>query len=67
VALRRTSPIRERYQVEILAESFNVANKLCFFAPGTAIGTSAAGQIQLNISSQANTPRTFQFVGRLTF
>jgi hypothetical protein len=67
VALLRTVPIRERYRLEIRAESFNVTNKPCFGAPGTTIGTSAAGQIQSTIASQANTPRIFQFVARLTF
>jgi hypothetical protein len=67
VAFRRTFAIRERYRLEMRAESFNVTNKPRFGAPGTVIGTSTAGQIQSMISSQANTPRIFQFGARLTF
>jgi hypothetical protein len=67
VALRRIIPIRERYRLEMRAECFNIANHPRFGAPGTVIGTSAAGQIQSMITSQANTPRIFQFVARLSF
>jgi hypothetical protein len=67
VAVRRTIRIRERYGLELRIESFNLTNHPRFNPPGTVIGTSSAGQIQAAVSSQGNTPRTFQFAARMTF
>jgi hypothetical protein len=66
-ALRRTIRIHERYGLELRGEAFNLTNHVRFTAPGTAIGTTTAGQIQATVGSQANQPRTIQLAMRFTF
>ena len=67
VALRRDIRFHERYGLEIRGEVFNIANHIRFTAPGTAIGTGTAGQIQATVGSQQNQPRTIQLAMRFTF
>jgi hypothetical protein len=66
-ALRRTIRFHERYGLEIRGEVFNLTNHIRFTAPGTAIGTGTAGEIQATVGSQQNQPRTIQLAMRFTF
>jgi hypothetical protein len=73
LSLRRSFPIHERLNFTFEASAFNVDGHVDFGAPnatfsGTAgepgvLGTSAFG----TVTSQANSPRDFQFSGRFAF
>jgi hypothetical protein len=73
LSLRRSFPIYERLNFTFEASAFNIDGHVDFGAPnqsfsGTAgqpgvLGTSAFG----TVTSQSNSPRDFQFSGRLAF
>lgn len=62
LALERHFAVRERYDINFRAETFNTFNRANFGDPGTNIGTSAAGVIG---SSAA--PRVMQLALKLRF
>ena len=62
-SLFKIIPIRERFRVQIRAESFNVFNHTNFALPNATIGTAAAGFISGTVSS----PRQNQFAMKLVF
>jgi hypothetical protein len=63
ISIRREFPIRERVRLALQADMFNLTNSVAFAAPGTNIDSANFGQV----ISQANLPRKFQLVGRITF
>lgn len=56
-------PVTERIRMQFRTEFFNIANRVQFGNPGTAIGNPTFGQI----TSQLNLPRLVQFALRLNF
>jgi hypothetical protein len=62
-ALGKSTLIMERVKVQFRAEVFNIANRVQFSAPGTALGTSQFGVV----SAQRNQPRLIQLSLRLSF
>jgi len=62
-ALFKRTPIRERFNLELRAEIFNLFNRVQFGAPNTSIGSAQQGQI----TTQVNEPRLLQLAGRVTF
>jgi hypothetical protein len=63
VSLFKNTRIRERYQLQFRAESFNTFNRVQFGVPNTSINSTAFGVI----SSQQNSPRNLQMALRLLF
>jgi hypothetical protein len=63
VSVFKAIPINERFRMQFRTEFFNIANRVQFGAPGTAIGNPTFGII----SSQLNQPRLVQFALRLNF
>lgn len=63
LSLGKSTPITERVNLQFRAESFNLANRVMFSAPGNVFGTSQFGVV----SAQRNQPRLIQLSGRLNF
>jgi hypothetical protein len=63
MSLFKNTRIRERFQVQFRAESFNTFNRVQFGVPNTSINSTAFGVI----SSQQNSPRNLQLGLRLLF
>ncbi|HEX4750192.1 MAG TPA: TonB-dependent receptor [Bryobacteraceae bacterium] len=63
ISIRREFPLHERVRLALQADMFNMTNSVAFAAPGTNIDSANFGQV----TSQANLPRKFQLVGRITF
>jgi len=63
LSLFKNFVIREKFQVQFRAESFNFTNTPTFAAPGTTLGSSNFGLI----SSQANSPRNVQLAMKIIF
>ena len=61
----KTFPIRDRYNLEFRAESFNLTNTANFATPNASLGGSNFGAI--TSLSTAYQPRQFQFALKLTF
>jgi hypothetical protein len=55
--------IGEKARFQLRAEAYNIVNHPVFGSPNTQVNNSLFGVI----NSQANRPRTMQFMGRLTF
>jgi hypothetical protein len=63
ISIRREFPLHERVRLALQADMFNMTNSVDFAAPGVNIDSANFGQV----TSQANLPRKFQIVGRITF
>jgi hypothetical protein len=63
MSLFKNTRIRERFQLQFRAESFNTFNRVQFGVPNTNINSTAFGVI----SSQQNSPRNLQLGMRLLF
>jgi hypothetical protein len=63
LSLSRDIKLKEFLTLRLVADAFNAFNRVQFTAPNIAINSSAFGQI----GSQYNTPREFQFDGKLIF
>ena len=61
-SVNRTIPIRERLQLQLRGEAFNLTNTPAFGNPGSALGSSTFGVI-----SSAGLPRNIQVAVKLTF
>jgi hypothetical protein len=61
--LRRDFPIWEGIRFAFQADVFNLLNRPYFGAPNTSITSTSYG----TYTSQANNPRKYQFIGRITF
>jgi hypothetical protein len=61
--LFKTIPIKERFNLEFHAETFNLANRVQFSPPGTTLGTGQFGVV----TAQLNQPRLYQFSLRANF
>ena len=62
-SLVKQTPLTERFNLELRAESFNLYNAMIMGSPGTTIGNSSAG-LATGITS---TPRELQFGAKITF
>jgi hypothetical protein len=62
-ALMKDFRIAERVRFQIRAEAYNAVNHPVFGNPNTQVNNSQFGEI----TTQANRPRTMQFMGRMTF
>jgi hypothetical protein len=67
LALYRRFTFRERYAVQLRAESFNLANHVRFANPGTVLGNSTFGLFVAGGTGQANNPRLIQLALRFSF
>ncbi|WP_157466469.1 hypothetical protein [Edaphobacter aggregans] len=63
VSVFKLIPVTDRIQMQFRAEFFNIANRVQFGNPGTAVGGPNFGVI----TSQLNQPRLVQFGLRLNF
>ena len=63
LSLMKDFRIGERLRFQLRTEIYNVTNHPVFASPNTQVNNSLFGYI----TSQANRPRTIQFMGRLTF
>ena len=63
LTVRRSIPIRERFNFQIAADFFNLVNNVIFAAPATGIDSANFGQI----ASTQNMPRHIQFSAKITF
>lgn len=64
IAINREFPLKERLKLNFSAESFNVANAALFNGPASLdINNANFGRI----TSQQNTPRSFQLALKITF
>ncbi len=63
LSLMKDFRLGERVRFQFRVETYNIVNHPVFAAPNTQVSNSLFGYI----SSQANRPRTIQFMGRLTF
>jgi hypothetical protein len=63
LSLRREFKMRERVNLVLQADGFNMGNSVYFAAPGANIDSANFG----TVSSQANQPRRMQLSGRVTF
>jgi hypothetical protein len=61
--LRREFKMRERVNLVLQADGFNMGNSVYFAAQGANIDSANFG----TVSSQANQPRRMQLSGRVTF
>jgi len=62
-SLVKQTPLTERFNLELRAESFNLYNAQIMGSPGSTIGNSSAGLA----TGIANTPRELQFGAKVTF
>jgi hypothetical protein len=62
-SLVKVTPLHERVNLELRAESFNTYNVVIPGSPGTTIGNSSAGLA----TALGNTPRELQFGAKITF
>ena len=62
-SLVKVTPLYERVNLELRAESFNTYNVVIPGNPGTTIGNSSAGFA----TTQGNTPRELQLGAKITF
>jgi hypothetical protein len=62
VALSKRFRIRERQNMEIRAEAFNIQNRVNFLNPTAAMSSSNFGKIQTDVS-----PRILQFAVKYVF
>jgi hypothetical protein len=62
-SLVKVTPLHERVNLELRAESFNTYNVVIPGGPGTTIGNSSAGLA----TALGNTPRELQFGAKITF
>ncbi|HEY6342563.1 MAG TPA: carboxypeptidase regulatory-like domain-containing protein [Bryobacteraceae bacterium] len=62
VALSRRFRVRERYNLDIRAEAFNIQNRVNFLNPTAALNSSNFGKIQTDIA-----PRILQFATKFVF
>ena len=62
-SLVKLTPLTERFNLELRAESFNLYNAMIMGSPGSTIGNSSAGLA----TGIANTPRELQFGAKVTF
>jgi hypothetical protein len=62
-SLVKQTPLTERFNLELRAESFNLYNAMIMGSPGSTIGNSSAG-LATGITS---TPRELQFGAKITF
>ena len=58
----KTFPIREKVNLELRAEAFNVTNTPPFGDPNGSFGSAAFGSI-----TSAGNPRVFELVGKIRF
>lgn len=67
--LQKHIPIKERYEIQLRADSFNVFNHSNFAVPNSAISnTSTVGKITSTSSSpNLYEPRTLEFAAKFTF
>ncbi len=63
LSLFKNFPIRERFQLQFRAESYNITNTASFSNPNSALGNAAFGKI----SSIVGTPRQIQLALKLLF
>ena len=66
IAVQRIFPIKERYDIQVRAEAFNVANKANFMNP-LGQGTGEYGASLFGRITAANDPRQMQFSGKFIF
>lgn len=62
-SLRREIPIKERLRIQIEVMAFNTFNRTQFAGIGTDITSASFG----TVSTQGNTPRQFEFSGKLVW
>ena len=62
-AVFKKTQIRDRINLELRMEVFNLFNRVQFGSPGTQIGGHGVG----TVSSTANSPRVAQIAGKVTF
>lgn len=62
-SLVKQTPLYERFNLELRAESFNTYNVVIPGSPGSTIGNSSAGLA----TGLGNTPRELQFGAKITF
>jgi outer membrane receptor protein involved in Fe transport len=61
-SVHRVIPLRERFQLQLRGEAFNITNTPAFSNPGAAFGASTFGVI-----SSAGLPRNIQLAAKITF